>query len=132
MTTTFYDEFFTYDLASMDSASFTLALLKSTYTPDLTETSSATVLGDESAGSGYARITGVSIKKDTSSGRATLYKLDKSGAPSFATFTTTDWQYLLVYDPTGGHPLALFDNGAPSSVTGQALIVSGDILAITG
>lgn len=126
-----YDEFYTYDFAAMASASFKLALLNHSYVIDLTAASAATILGaNEVTGSGYAQITGVSIKRDTNSGRVGLYKFDKSGAPTFPSMTLTDYQFLLYFDSVGDHPLVVWDAGSLQTVTAANLIVSGDVFGL--
>lgn len=129
-----YNAFYGYDLATMGAASFHLALLNHSYTFDATASSAATILAaNETTGSGYARLSGINLVLDLSSPPDSTYELQKSGgAPTFATFTTTDYEYLFLYDSGSDTPLAIADAGSIQTVTAQSLIVSGDLLAFAG
>lgn len=128
-----YDTFFDFDIGSLKTAAFKLALIQSTYTFDSTDASaSADILVDETTGTGYAEITGVAIIEDTDAARVGYYKLDKAGPPTFASMTTTDYRYCLYYDSGTNKPLLIIDVGAGTPLTASVLIVSGDVYTVSG
>lgn len=129
-----FDKFYEYDLTTMGAASFHLALLKHTYTFDNTATSASAILtASESVGTGYARLSGVSLSLDTAVAPDAYYQLSKSGSPPiFASMTTTDYEYLFLYDTGTNFPLMIADAGSLQTVTAQSLVIAGDLFLLAG
>lgn len=119
---------FAYDNALFDIMNGTITtsspnlhalLADSTYLFDQTETNLTNLAAAETTGSGYARFSGTCHFTIATVGSEVQYGL--SATISFATFSTTDWQFIAVFNASSNAPYFIVDAGQANQSSSDSL-----------